>query len=70
MLHVLGDRPDVIGGFDSSRKPRVTAKWRDAVVISSAVNPVSEMMVDAVLFTMPPWQGGNAGGQSGAAQGL
>jgi hypothetical protein len=48
----------------------VTAKWRDAVVISSAVNPVSEMMVDAVLFTMPPWQGGNAGGQSGAAQGL
>jgi hypothetical protein len=48
-------------------KPRVTERWREAVVISSGVSPVSAMMVDEVLFTVPPWKRmqvefGNAGG--------
>jgi hypothetical protein len=40
---------------DSSKKPRVTERWRDALVISVVVNPVSETIADEVLFTMPPW---------------
>ena len=43
------------------------AAWREAVVISTGVRPVSAMMVDEVLFTVPPWKRvqvelGNAGG--------
>src|ERR1700733_7599410 len=52
--HCAGDRPPT----DSSRNPRVTERRRDAVVISSVVSPVSAMIVDEVLFTVPPWNRG------------
>jgi hypothetical protein len=51
-FHCAGDSPLT----DSSMKPRVTERWREAVVISSGVSPVSAMMVDEVLFTVPPWK--------------